>query len=442
MTNGNKFKVSRYILDIPYDVRDKRYIILFNTLSRSLVAVSEKTWKKIKNNNLKEIPAEIFNELVNLGFLLPEELEEREVARTRINLSKYNPTHMGMFVNMTSRCNLACPYCYQDLRKNLNINRDLTVENWNKIMKLIFKKEDILKKVSVVFFGGEPLLNYTVLKKAVLDLDSIKNMGIKSTMAIITNGTLFSKQIGQELSPYIDSIQITLNGMKSTHNKMRPYPDGRGTFDVILKNLVDNIDQYTHKIVIRSNINESNIDSVKSLLKYLKEEYDLHRLLRGVSFEYIFPTQTSICIGESYKLSQHISKLLIEIYTHAVDLGYSIGNPLIFGPCMASHAFSFAVDERLNVYKCPGFLYSTPDGYIDKEGNLIITSSRWYSLINFEPPCALTCKFGPICYGGCKWMATASKSQISCNIEHLRNYNAFLTLYIRSRYQKLLEGEQ
>lgn len=33
MTNGNKFKVSRYILDIPYDVRDKKYIILFNTLS-------------------------------------------------------------------------------------------------------------------------------------------------------------------------------------------------------------------------------------------------------------------------------------------------------------------------------------------------------------------------------------------------------------------------
>ncbi|GAB6134512.1 radical SAM protein [Thermococcus henrietii] len=442
MIDSSKFKASKYILDIPCDIGDNRYIILFNTLTHSLVAVSEKIWKKLRNDNLKEIPTEIFDELINLGFLLPEELDEREIARTRINLSKYNPTHMGMFVNMTSRCNLACPYCYQDLRKNSNINLDLTVENWNKIMKLISKKGDILKKISVVFFGGEPMLNYDTLKVAVRDLDSLREIDIETSMSIITNGTLFSKQTGQELAPFINSVQITLDGMRETHDKMRPYPDGRGTFDIILKNILDNIDQYKKRIILRSNINESNIASVKSLLHYLREEYGLHKLLGGVGFEYIFPTQTSIHAGESYKLSQHISKLLIEIYSYAVDLGYPIGNPLVLGPCMASHAFSFAVDEQLNVYKCPGFLYSNPDGYIDEDGNLIIMNSRWYSLINFEPPCAFNCKFGPICYGGCKWMASALKSKISCNIEHLQNYSEFLTLYVKSRYKKLLEGEQ
>lgn len=286
------------------------------------------------------------------------------------------------------------------------------------------------------------MLNYDVLKVALKELDSLKSLGVTPNVSIVTNGTLFSKQRGQELSPYVNSVQITLDGMKETHNKMRPYPNGRGTFDIILKNLVDNVDQYKERIVLRSSVNESNVDSVKYLLEHLKEEYGLHKMLGGVSFEYIFPTQVSINSGKVHKLDQHKSKLLLEIYTHAVELGYKIGNPLIFGPCMASHAYSFAVDERLNIYKCPGFLYSTPDGYIDNDGNLVITNSRYYSLINLEPSCAFNCKFGPICYGGCKWMSSASKSHTSCNRGYLRNYDAFLTLYVKSRYKRLLEGEQ
>ncbi|BAD86349.1 hypothetical protein, conserved, radical SAM superfamily [Thermococcus kodakarensis KOD1] len=438
-------KLSRYTLAVPYQGR----IILFNTLSRSLVAISEDAWNRLKNS-ISNANADIDNgtlndslikELTTLGFLIPSQLDEKELMRTHVNVLKYTPTHMGMFVNLTSRCNLSCPYCYQDLRKALDSNQDLTTDSWNRIMRLINKRINILRNVNVVFFGGEPMLNYNTLKVAVRDLDSLKEIGIKTSMSIITNGTLFSKQRAQELAPYISSVQITLDGMKETHDKMRPYSDGSGTFDIILKNIIDNIDQYRKRIILRSNINDDNIASVKSLLHYLKEEYGLHKLLKGVGFEYIFPTQTSIHVGESYKLTQHISKLLIEIYSYAVDLGYSIGNPLILGPCMANHAFSFAVDEQLNVYKCPGFLYSNPDGYIDEEGNLVITSSRWYSLINFEPPCALNCKFGPVCYGGCRWMASSSKSKISCNIEHLQNYSEFLALYVKSRYKKLLEGE-
>lgn len=432
-------KVSKYILEIPYAIGNTRYHILYHMLYKSLIAISPTIWETINSRNFENVPKKVLSQLIELGFLVPEGIDETEVMRTLINLQKYNPAHMGIFVNLTSRCNLACPYCYQDLRKKFSSQQDLAPENWKRIMTFINSK-NTLKDISIAFFGGEPLLNIETLTLALKDLETLKDSGVSYDASIITNGTLFSKEIGQELSQYSVTVQVTLDGMKEIHDVMRPFPNGEGSFDNILKNLLDNIDEFRGRIVLRMNVNEANKESVRSLLMYLRDEYGLHEMLGSVGFEYIFPTQTAIKVGSAHILDKAKSEILVELYHFAVDLGYKIGNPMVFGPCMASHAYSFAVDENLNVYKCPGFLYSEPDGYIDKMGKLIITSSRWYSLINFEPPCVTKCKFGPICYGGCKWMGSATKSGISCNLAYLKNYETLIKLYVQSKYKEILGG--
>lgn len=86
-------------------------------------------------------------------------------------------------------------------------------------------------------------------------------------------------------------------------------------------------------------------------------------------------------------------------------------------------------------------LYLNLDGYIDEEGNFVIISFRWYFLINFELLCVFNCKFGLVCYGGCRWMVSLLKFKIFCNIEYLQNYSEFLVFYVKLRYKKFLEGE-
>ena len=128
----NSVKLSRYTLAVPYGGR----VLLFNTLSRSLVAISEEAWNRLRSNtsdtnvgiNNGTLNKQLIKELTILGFLIPSELDEKELMRTYVNILKYTPTHMGMFVNLTSRCNLSCPYCYQDLRKTLENNQDLTTD--------------------------------------------------------------------------------------------------------------------------------------------------------------------------------------------------------------------------------------------------------------------------------------------------------------------------
>lgn len=60
-------------------------------------------------------------------------------------------------------------------------------------MRLINKRINILRNVNVVFFGGELMLNYNILKVVVRDLDFLKEIGIKIFMFIIINGMLFFK---------------------------------------------------------------------------------------------------------------------------------------------------------------------------------------------------------------------------------------------------------
>ncbi|AIU69125.1 hypothetical protein TEU_01550 [Thermococcus eurythermalis] len=205
----NGIKLSRYTLAVPYQGR----VILFNTLSRSLVAISEEVWNRLKNsiNNANvgidngTLNDQLIKELTALGFLIPSELDEKELMRTHVNILKYTPTHMGMFVNLTSRCNLSCPYCYQDLRKALDNNQDLTTDGWNRIMKLINKRTNILRNVNVVFFGGEPMLNYDTLKVAVRDLDSLREIGIKASKSKISCNIEHLQNYSEFLTLYVKS---------------------------------------------------------------------------------------------------------------------------------------------------------------------------------------------------------------------------------------------
>ncbi|GFP33841.1 uncharacterized protein HKBW3S42_02180, partial [Candidatus Hakubella thermalkaliphila] len=87
----------------------------------------------------------------------------------------------------------------------------------------------------------------------------------------------------------------------------------------------------------------------------------------------------------------------------AIKSGFKISKDFIDGPCMLVSPNTFAIDEELKVYKCPGFLYQKPSGYIDSLGNLIIDDNFWYKSVTLEPSCAYKCVYGPICLGVEAW---------------------------------------
>ena len=84
---------------------------------------------------------------------------------------------------------------------------------------------------------------------------------------------------------------------------------------------------------------------------------------------------------------------------YSKEKGFNNYHSIENGPCMDRSLKSFAVDEKLNVYTCPGNLYRKNVGYISEEGELIITSDEWYRHAIELKSCVDTCKYAPLCYG-------------------------------------------
>lgn len=132
---------------------------------------------------------------------------------------------------VTESCNLECKYCYQE-RKNRSMNKDV-------IKKTIdfFNKHTDAEKPLIYAFGGEPFL---VLNSLEFLFDYAIRKNNKTCFKLITNGTLLNERIKEFLEKYKDFIKIfvvSMDGFKELHDANRVDSNGKGTWDIIVKNL-------------------------------------------------------------------------------------------------------------------------------------------------------------------------------------------------------------
>ena len=124
----------------------------------------------------------------------------------------------------------------------------------------------------MTLFGGEPPLNLPVAYYLAEHCHALcAERGVNQGISIITNGLLLTPEVVDRLNPYgLYGVQITLDGDRDTHDRMRPLRGGQGTFNKI----VENIRRVAHKvpITIGGNFDESSVDSYPALLDFLREQ--------------------------------------------------------------------------------------------------------------------------------------------------------------------------
>lgn len=168
-------------------------------------------------------------------------------------------------------CNLRCSYCYEEY---VNISKCSCTIDLNKLC--FFLEDYIIKnKINLIrleFYGGETFLYYESLVKIAKLVKYIADKyRITYVFGIMTNGTLISENQIKELKKLgLWNIQVTLDGDLSVHDVKRIFINGNGTFSTIINN-IEKILQHI-SIVIRVNIDESNISGVNNLIEKLREK--------------------------------------------------------------------------------------------------------------------------------------------------------------------------
>lgn len=138
-----------------------------------------------------------------------------------------------LVLSLTDRCNMACTYCCREKTEN---NRDMSYETLGNSLKY-FREHAEDGPLEICFYGGEPLLAFPLIKKAVEQIHSLFDKR-RLTCVAVTNGLLLGKEdIVDFLVNYNIHITVSLDGPASVHDRCRRDKNGRGTHAAILNNL-------------------------------------------------------------------------------------------------------------------------------------------------------------------------------------------------------------
>lgn len=222
----------------------------------------------------------LFYRLLKDEMIVCDKLDEREIARLRETDETYT-AKLGMIILPTENCNFNCSYCYQEHSGGI---MSLSVEN--SIVRFIQRNINRYTAVDIGWFGGEPLIAFpTIVRLSEKIISLCKRARRPYSATISTNGyNLNLATFKRLLECNVISYQVTLDGDKEHHNKVRQYSDGSGTFDRIIANLQDissNVNSSSFSFVIRTNV---TIDMLPTLGEHIARLHDMFSNDKRFSF--------------------------------------------------------------------------------------------------------------------------------------------------------------
>jgi uncharacterized protein len=182
-----------------------------------------------------------------------------------------------IIIIVTEKCNLRCKYCYVNKTNGLTISDDV-IEYLPVFLNNIIVKNDI-KSLHIDLFGGEAIMEWEKFCKIVDNINEVKKMRPDVNIAIMTtsNLTLLNKEKVEYLKNNEIGISMSLDGGRSSHDRCRVYPNGKGSYDDCIKGATLYCEANNRPIsskIFKFMISPDNIDYVLDGIKdYIKDGF-------------------------------------------------------------------------------------------------------------------------------------------------------------------------
>ena len=179
-------------------------------------------------------------------------------------------------LSLSEACNLRCKYCYIDGNDSLNkgiMHKEIAKQS----IDFAFRRAGKSREIYITFFGGEPLLNKRVLRYVIYYSQQLAvEQGKRVHYLLTTNATLLDDEIISYIKQYNFSLMISMDGQREIHDKMRPFSNGKGSFDVIAQN-IRNLMQHRRSLTVRCTLTNQNLDRI-GIVDYL-ENFGFSRIV-------------------------------------------------------------------------------------------------------------------------------------------------------------------
>lgn len=208
------------------------------------------------------------SELIQKKFIVDQDSLEtnKPYANFQNKKTKSGSLVNKLRLNVSLACNMKCTYCYVD-EKDLH-HKDALM-TWDMAKKAIDNFFSLLRQHNhkfciIRFFGGEPLLNWPVIKRS-LDHIHIKKQDISVHFILNTNGTIYLQKIANILSKHRVGIAISLDGTQKEHNLFRQFKTGKPSYKTIARH----IEKFLNTgciLGIETTIGDHNIFGIENLI--------------------------------------------------------------------------------------------------------------------------------------------------------------------------------
>ena len=195
----------------------------------------------------------------------------RDVYEDYIDEVKQRKTVVkALCLHIAHDCNLACRYCFAEEGEYHGRRALMSYEVGKKALDFLIANSGKRRNLEVDFFGGEPLMNWQVVKDLVAygrEQEKIHDKHFRFT--VTTNGVLLNDEIQEFVNKEMDNVVLSLDGRKEVNDKMRPFRNGKGSYDLIVpkfQKLAESRNQ--EKYYIRGTFTRNNLDFSNDVLHF------------------------------------------------------------------------------------------------------------------------------------------------------------------------------
>ena len=348
-----------------FSYRDKNYI--FDTGSSSLHECDAPTAEYLKSLTGEEADitrftdAEIRSAIEDVeglkaeGLLFKEETAARPVKSDEVK---------ALCLHVCHDCNFRCRYCFADEGAYHAKRESMSLETAKKAIDFLIENSGKRRVLEADFFGGEPLMNFEVIRETVAYARKRgEECGKKFLFTTTTNGLLLSDEVIDFFNREMENVVLSLDGRKEVHDAIRKSVNGKGTFDLILPKIKKFISLRGNKsYYVRGTFTAKNLDFSKDVLFIADQGVD------SISMEPVVTDLEDLQIREEHlpAIETEYEKLCDEyLKRYAEGRGFNFFHfniDLEGGPCLAKRVSAcgagneyFSVVPNGDIYPCHQF---------------------------------------------------------------------------------------
>ncbi len=168
-----------------------------------------------------------------------------------------------LWMHVSHACNMRCVYCFADHGKYNGPSSLMSIQTAQKTIDWVLSNKSSNQKVHVLFFGGEPLLNFEVIKSTV-QYATERDAGNSFVWGLITNGILLSREITDFLVGYGVHITVSIDGPAKVQRKLRPRKDGRECSSELESSVKYLLSRSNLPVSVRATVTQENLDLISS----------------------------------------------------------------------------------------------------------------------------------------------------------------------------------